>query len=185
VVIAEEASGGDRRLVAYLTHGARLAPTVTELRSFLRVSLPDYMVPSLFVALDSLPLTPNGKVDRKKLRGTAAAPLTSGRARVLPRTAMERHVAELWQDALHIDTVSITDNFFDLGGHSLLAVRILARLETLVGRRINPREIIFQTLEQFAAGLEPSAVSVIDRPPTPMSLTRRLLRAVKRGIAGR
>jgi hypothetical protein len=167
-----------------MTHGAAAAPTATELRSFLRKTLPDYMVPSLFVSLDALPLTPNGKVDRKRLQATLSAPLR-GEARVAPRTPMERLVADVWREALGVDSVSVRDNFFDLGGHSLMAARVLTRLEGPAGRRISPREIVFQTLEQFAAGLEASgSAGAGEPPPTPPPLARRLLDAMKRRFRG-
>jgi hypothetical protein len=73
---------------------------------------------------------------------------------------MERLVADLWKEALGLVRVSVHDNFFDLGGHSLLSMRVLARVEKAIGKRVNPRELIFQTLEQFAAQCEKGAASL-------------------------
>ena len=67
---------------------------------------------------------------------------------------MERFVAKIWTEALGVSRVSVHDNFFDLGGHSLLSMRVLARVDKAIGRRLNPRELTFQTLEQFAAMCE-------------------------------
>lgn len=69
-------------------------------------------------------------------------------------------MAEAWREALGHDRICVHDNFFDVGGHSLLAMRVLARIEGLVGQRRNPRELIFQTLEQFAALLERASPAV-------------------------
>ncbi len=144
----------DARLVAYCVHAAGQQPTVTELRRYLRDRLPDYMVPSAFVSLDALPLTPNGKIDRKALVGSGGGLADVNATRRPPQTPAERLVAEVWGDALGVRDVRATDNFFDLGGHSLLAVRVLSLLEVRVGRSIHPREMLYQTLEQFAAGLD-------------------------------
>ena len=67
-----------------------------------------------------------------------------------PRTATELLLAEVWRDLLGVASVSVHDNFFDLGGHSLLSMRALAAVEKKTGKRLNPREYIFQTLEQVA-----------------------------------
>jgi acyl carrier protein len=106
-------------------------PTATELREHLRRSLPEYLVPSVFVALDSLPLTPNGKVDRRAL----PAPQVNGNgaAYVAPRTDTERRLATLWQAVLGANYTGVhagvDDNFFDAGGHSLLATQLLWQIK--------------------------------------------------------
>jgi amino acid adenylation domain-containing protein len=151
VVVTRSHGGGDSSLAAYVVFGAGVEPTVTEMRTHLKRALPPYMVPSSFVALDALPLTPNGKVDRRALAALDGPPSHEPRGVVAPRTGTERLVAEVWQEMLGVATVSVHDNFFDLGGHSLLSMRALARLEKALGLRLNPREMVFQTLEQFAA----------------------------------
>ncbi len=153
VVLARQAAGGSTALVAYLVYDPVSAPTVTELRAALKEKLPLYMVPSAFVSVDALPLTPNGKVDRRALE-KAEREEARGTAHVEPRSAMERLVASIWRDVLERKQVSLHDNFFDLGGHSLLSMKVVARLEDEIGERVNPRELIFQTLEQFAAACE-------------------------------
>ena len=124
-VIVREDRPGDRRLCAYFVAAA----TVSEgdLRTHLKQTLPDYMVPQHFAVLERMPLTPSGKIDRKSL------PAPSGEARVSenfvePATESEKLVAELWKAALVVSRVSANDDFFALGGHSLLASQILARL---------------------------------------------------------
>jgi acyl-coenzyme A synthetase/AMP-(fatty) acid ligase len=175
VVTVKEAGSGEKQLVAYLAHGSGAEPTVTELRNVLKARLPPHMVPSSFVFLDELPLTPNGKVDRKALAHLDRTRATGTEAYVAPRTPMEAFVADLWKDALGIERVSVRDNFFDLGGHSLLAMKVIAKVEKKIGERLNPREMIYQTLEQFAATCE-------QRPPTgaapPQGLGSKLLGAL-------
>src|SRR5262249_47227470 len=126
VVVARE-HAGNRQLVAYVA----LAPghTVADgvLRSHLRRTLPDYMVPDFFVALDALPLTRNGKVDRSALPAPAAAGHSAPDTPRLSRE--ERRVREIWQVVLRRDEIGVDDDFFDVGGHSLLATQLLSRLE--------------------------------------------------------
>lgn len=129
VVAAREDGAGDKRLVAYLVPRREPAPTTSELRAFLTQSLPEYMVPSGFVLLDTLPMTPSGKVSREQL-----PQLDQRRPRLkyeyaAPRTPVEKLLAEIWAEILNLDRVGIHDNFFDLGGHSILAVRLAAEIE--------------------------------------------------------
>nr|QEO74125.1 condensation domain-containing protein [uncultured bacterium] len=148
VVIAREDRPGDRRLVGYLvTVGP--APAQRDLRAFLASRLPDYMVPSAFVALPALPLTRTGKVDR----------------RVLPPPAEERHEAEtygqkspveelltaIWAELLGLANVAPYQGFFELGGHSLLATRMISRVRTVLGVEL-PLRAVFEapTLAAFA-----------------------------------
>jgi amino acid adenylation domain-containing protein len=152
---SDDRSGAEDRLIAYLVHEAEVPPTVTELRRFVRERLPDYMTPASFAVLDALPLTPNGKVDRRALTALSREEDGYGDEHLPPRTEMEKFVAEVWRELLGIRSVGVRDNFFDLGGHSLLAVAAINRIETRVGRRVSLREMMYQTLEQFASSLEP------------------------------
>ncbi|HVR97735.1 MAG TPA: amino acid adenylation domain-containing protein, partial [Thermoanaerobaculia bacterium] len=96
-----------------------------ELRRLLRTRLPEYMVPSAFVVLDTLPLTANGKLDRRALPDPQAR---STEPALLPRTDTEEIIAAAWREALGLETVGVEDSFFDLGGHSLLVVQVHRRL---------------------------------------------------------
>jgi len=154
VALAAGNGPADRQLVAYVTFRPGREATVTELRAHLKKTLPPYMVPSSVAILDALPLTPNGKVDRNALSRLESGQTKAAGPGVEPRTAVERLVADVWKEALGLDRVSVHDNFFDLGGHSLLSMRVLARIEKALGARLGPRELIFQTLEQFAAMCE-------------------------------
>jgi acyl-coenzyme A synthetase/AMP-(fatty) acid ligase/acyl carrier protein len=131
VVVAAEDKSGDRRLIAYLVLNSYPAASVSELRSFLKNSLPTYMVPSAFVFLDALPLAPNGKVDRRALPDPGQSRPELDMSLVLPRTPVEQELAKIWAGVLDKECVGIHDNFFDLGGDSLLAVKIISRVRDL------------------------------------------------------
>jgi amino acid adenylation domain-containing protein len=128
VVAREDVSGGNKRLVAYVVSAQEQSPTVSELRNFLKEKLPDYMVPSAFVMLDTLPLTPNGKIDRRALPAPDTARPELERTYVAPRTLIEQTLTEIWTEVLRIEQVGIYDNFFELGGHSLLATQVISRV---------------------------------------------------------
>ena len=104
----------------------------SELHSFLKGKLPEYMVPSVFVPLETIPLTPSGKVDRKALPIPEMVRPESKEDSEAPRSPVEETLVEIWKDVLGLKQVSINDNFFELGGHSLLATQVFSRiLETL------------------------------------------------------
>ncbi|HET9916460.1 MAG TPA: amino acid adenylation domain-containing protein, partial [Candidatus Binatia bacterium] len=130
VVLAREDSPKDRRLVAYIVAAARSAPAVDALRGFLQQKLPEYMVPSAFMFLDSLPLTPNGKLDRKALLAPDQTRPELNETFVAPTTPVEEILANIWAEVLKVERVGIHDNFFHLGGHSLLATQVVSRINT-------------------------------------------------------
>jgi hypothetical protein len=171
VVIAQPGPGGEQRLVAYLVpRKAGAAPPPAALREHLRASLPDYMVPAVYVSLERLPLTPNGKVDRRALPAPGAGPtadpaldVAPAAAARVPRTHGEQVVATVWRELLGVERISVADNFLDLGGHSLLIMQAIAKLEARTGKRISPRAFIFQTLEQIAREYD----AVRPEPPRP------------------
>jgi len=127
-VLACGDSSGDVRLVAYVVADRDPPPTSGELRRQLREALPDYMIPSTFIFVDSLPLTPNGKVDRKMLPAPDQSGLEQQTPFVQPSTPEEKVIAEIWAQVLKVDRVGVHDHFFDLGGHSLLAMQIISRV---------------------------------------------------------
>ncbi|HEX8437373.1 amino acid adenylation domain-containing protein, partial [Archangium sp.] len=134
VVLALGETSDTRRLVAYLTGQAGAASVEVEaVRRGLRERLPEYMVPSAFVALDALPLTPNGKLDRKALPVPEAAPVLSAEGYVAPRTPTEEILVGLFAQVLSLPAVGVHDDFFAVGGHSLLAMRLVSRLRSALG----------------------------------------------------
>jgi len=141
VVLVREVSAGDQQLVAYLVPRGE-QPEASELRSFLRDRLPDYMVPSAFVMLEAWPLTASGKVDRQKLPELEGTQAAQRRAYVGPRTPTEELLAQVWAQVLHLEQVDINDDFFELGGHSLLATQVLSRVRATFRVEV-PQEELF------------------------------------------
>jgi acyl carrier protein len=126
-VVAREEPSGEKRLVAYIV-GDAVAPE--ELRTHVAEWVPEFMVPSAFVALDQLPRTPSGKIDRLALPEPDTAASARAEDFVAPRTPMEEKVAAIWADVLNVERVGVHDDFFALGGHSLLATQIVAQIRT-------------------------------------------------------
>ncbi len=120
----------DRQLVAYLVFNGSMFASGSELRNALCQTLPEYMIPAVFVPLDGLPLTPNGKVDRRALPYPDGGLSQSIHDYVASRTESEELIAQTWREILKLDRVGVHDNFFELGGHSLLAARVAGRLRT-------------------------------------------------------
>ena len=152
-VVAREAAPGDARLVAYVVYHPGEAPTVSELRRFLRKELPEYMIPAVVVPLDALPLTANGKVDRKELPDPYRMAVRRDTPQEPPADGPERDLAEVWQEVLQVAAIGAEDNFFELGGHSLLALRATALFERRTGVRLDPRAFFFQSLRQIVTSL--------------------------------
>ncbi len=124
-------ASGENALVAYL-EGVGDANT---LRAYLSRTLPEYMIPSRFIKLDSLPKTSNGKLDRNSLPEPGVA-ARCGPTSSEPGNEMERRVADIWAELLNCDRPDINQDFFALGGHSLLAASMLRRIEIEFGKRL-------------------------------------------------
>ncbi len=150
VVTVREDRPGDVRLVAYVVAEPGRNVTVTEVRKHLRTSLPEYMIPQHVVELDALPMTPNGKIDRKALPAPLGGVDRFEDAYVAPRTEMERALAAIWQEVLGVERVGIHDNFFDLGGHSLLSMQVIAVTMDRLHKKLMPRAMLLNNLEQIA-----------------------------------
>jgi len=127
-VLAREDAPGDNRLVAYvLPRDIGHSPRVEALRAHLKALLPEHMVPSAFVVLETFPLSPSGKVDRRALPAPELGAYIS-RQYEAPRGEVEETLAALWQELLHVKGVSRDDNFFELGGHSLHGMALMTRI---------------------------------------------------------
>jgi amino acid adenylation domain-containing protein len=192
VVIAREVTPGDRRLLGYVVPAAGQAADGAALRAYLKVHLPDYMVPSAIVSLAAFPLTPNGKVDRARLPAPdAAAKERTGF--VAPRTPAEVAMAEIWAEVLGVQPVGIHDDFFELGGHSLLATRVVSRVRQALGFDL-PLRLLFEspTVADLCRHLErhekeagePDLVPVTRDLPLPLSFAQERLWFVDRLIPG-
>ena len=140
-VIAREDVPGEKRLVAYYVPENQTADLVDQLRSRIRTTMPQYMVPAYFVPLTSLPLNHNGKLDRRALPPPSAQESVSRPPSVAPRTAPEELVATLFRQALARADIGIYDNFFDLGGDSIMAARLMARLRAASGMDLPLRNL--------------------------------------------
>ncbi len=127
VVLCREDVPGEKQLVAYVTR-AQDRLEVTEIRAALQGQLPSYVVPSAFVVLDQMPLTPNGKIDRQALPDPDHTHRRQNLVFIAPRTDLEKLVATVWKEVLHLEQVGTHDNFFEIGGHSLLATQLVSRL---------------------------------------------------------
>jgi acyl-coenzyme A synthetase/AMP-(fatty) acid ligase/acyl carrier protein len=143
IVLAREDSFGEKRLIAYVVPN-QAAPSIQELYSFLIERLPDYMLPSTFVFLDTLPLTPGGKVDRRALPAPDKTRPDLKTTFVAPSTPVEKRLAGIWAEVLNKEPVGIHDNFFELGGNSLLATQVISRISDALSVAL-PRRSLFET----------------------------------------
>ena len=130
-----------KQLIAYLVSEEELPPPADEIRRFLQQHLPDYMIPSAFIMLDSIPLTESGKIDRKALSALDIPRPDLTQSYVKPRTPQEKMLVDIWAQVLQVDQVGIYDNFFDLGGHSLLATQVASRIVQASGVALSLRTL--------------------------------------------
>ncbi len=154
VVVARK-DQGDKHLAAYIVAREDQTPAIDDVRDFLKQRLPDHMVPSVFMLVESLPLSPTGKVDRSALPSTSGIkPVTSAGSFNAPADELELKLTRIWERVLGINSISVDDNFFELGGHSLLAVRLFAQIEKAFRRNL-PLATLFQapTVKQLARAL--------------------------------
>ncbi|HEX8129403.1 MAG TPA: amino acid adenylation domain-containing protein, partial [Pyrinomonadaceae bacterium] len=137
VVAARADASEERRLVAYVVPREQSRPAVNELRDFLSARVPEYMLPSAFVFLESLPLTPNGKVDRRSLPAPDTTRPDMTQSFVAPGTSLERWLTEKWCGVLGLERIGVDDNFFELGGDSIKAAVLINRLQEEIGKVVH------------------------------------------------
>ncbi|MEL6939991.1 MAG: amino acid adenylation domain-containing protein, partial [Cyanobacteria bacterium J06598_1] len=142
IVVTQTSEQGDRRLVAYVVAPADTAPAA--LRQHVKDQLPDYMVPTVFMVLDTFPLTPSGKVDRRNLPMPDQSDLRQGERYVAPQTPIECKLVEIVQTLLSLEKVGVEDDFFTIGGHSLLATQLMLKVQTEFQVDI-PLTVLFET----------------------------------------
>ena len=184
VVLARGDGGGEKRLVAYVV--ARGETDAGELAAVLRTHLagilPEYMVPTAYVRLGSLPLTPNGKLDRNalpQLEGDAYAV----RGYEAPLGEIETQLAQIWADLLQVEWVGRHDDFFALGGHSVLAVRLVMRIQQVLGMEVTIKDLfarpVLTDFAQHIANAAHAKLPLITRAgrdkPLPLSLAQQRL----------
>ncbi len=185
VVVAREDRPGDVRLVAYVVADAGAALDDAALASYLKGSLPDYMIPQHIVFLDAIPLLPNGKIDRKSLPVPDMAVKLAGE-RVAPRNALERTIADAMAKVLGVAEVGVDDDFFTLGGHSLLAAQLTSRINKELGIALSLRALFdgptVAKLARMVQGIDGEAAPkrepikpLADRTRGPMSVMQERL----------
>jgi amino acid adenylation domain-containing protein len=153
--VALDESKAEKRLVAYLVlaQGAKIDPTV--LRQKLSQQLPDYMLPVVFVRVEALPLTSNGKLDYAALPAPTSANALADDKFIAPRTTVELRLAGILRPLLHVDRVSVKDNFFLLGGHSLLGTQLISRISESFGVELSLLSLFdHPTLEEMSLEVE-------------------------------
>jgi amino acid adenylation domain-containing protein len=157
-VTLEEGDRGEKRLTGYVAANDGDSVDASELRSYLQEKVPEYMIPAAFVILDRLPLTANGKIDRSALLTSKRLWSESKKAFLAPRDTLELQLVRIWEDILDQSPIGIKDDFFELGGHSLLAVRLMDKIQTLIGQGL-PLSVLFQsaTVEYIADALREKA----------------------------
>lgn len=165
IVEARREAGGDVRLIAHIVARPDSRSSATELREFLKGRLPGHAIPSAFLFLDHVPLNAHGKIDRSALLAPAQQEAPGPDAAVPACRFTEKVLSDIWIDLLKVESLGITDNFFDLGGHSLLAGQVMARVARALGVSL-PIKAIFEapTIEGLARWVD-EAVAAAPRKP--------------------
>ncbi len=165
-VIAKQFDNNDHKLVAFcvpeatkmVSNGIELKNEYTaKIKSLIKESLPDYMVPPFFNYVENFPLTPNGKIDRKELEKINFNGHHHERKIIAPKNDTEDKLVQIWKRLLLVDEVSTDDNFFELGGHSIVAAQMFTELENETGIRL-PLALLFkhQTIAEIVSSINGS-----------------------------
>ncbi|MGY8637488.1 amino acid adenylation domain-containing protein [Bradyrhizobium sp. 14AA] len=165
IVEARREAGGDVRLIAHIVANSGSRISASELRDFLKSRLSDHAIPSAFLFLDQVPLNTHGKIDRSALLAPPPQDASGPDAAVPARRFTEKVLSDIWIDLLKVESLGVTDNFFDLGGHSLLAGQAMARVARALGVSL-PIKTIFEapTIEELARRVD-EAVAAKPRKP--------------------
>ena len=161
LVIVREETAGQKFLVAYYvphTETSAEGDNMTavgsdELRAYLKERLPEYMVPAVYVPLESVPLTAHGKVDRNALPAPTVSLSRAGREYIAPQNDLQQQLVDIWEELFKIHPIGVTDNFFELGGHSLQMIMLVARVEERLGKRVAMAELFDDPTVEHLAGL--------------------------------
>jgi len=152
VVTVRKEESGTLNLVGYIVPVGTFDKEA--IQKYLKEELPEYMVPSYLVEMDEIPLTTNGKVDKRALPAPDVSKSIVENYQA-PRTALEKQMAEIWQQLLQLDKVGIQDNFFEIGGHSLLAMRTISAFRSKLKLELGIRDLfLYPTIEGLAEFLE-------------------------------
>ncbi|MEO1049777.1 MAG: amino acid adenylation domain-containing protein [Bacteroidota bacterium] len=149
---------GAKHLAAYYLSEPQM--NGSELRQFMLSKVPEYMVPSYFVVLQSFPLTQNGKIDKKKLPDPVALVAHEKAEYVSPGNAIEEQLVNIWKQVLNLDKVGVLDNYFESGGDSLKAMQIISHVHKTFQVRVTIKDILkLQTLRELAEKISSAEVS--------------------------
>ena len=165
IVEPRRETSGDVRLIAHILARSGSRASASELREFLKSRLPGHAIPSAFLFLDQVPLNAHGKIDRSALLAPVQQDTSGPDAAVPARRFTEKVLSDIWIDLLKVESIGVTDNFFDLGGHSLLAGQAMARVARALGVSL-PIKTIFEapTIEELARRVD-DAVAVKPHQP--------------------
>ncbi|MBR0785183.1 non-ribosomal peptide synthetase [Bradyrhizobium iriomotense] len=173
IVEPRREAGGDVRLIAHIVAKPGSRVSASELRDFLKGRLPGHAIPSAFLFLDRVPLNAHGKIDRAALLAPAQQEAAMPDAAVPARRFTEKVLSDIWIDLLKVESLGVTDNFFDLGGHSLLAGQAMARVARALGVSL-PIKTIFEapTVEELARRVDEAVAA---KPHKPAASVSRLI----------
>ncbi|WP_202704543.1 phosphopantetheine-binding protein, partial [Flavobacterium sp. UGB4466] len=160
VVVARENESAEKELVAYIV--SNVEQNASDLRAYLKQSLPEYMLPAYFVQLEAIPLTANGKIDRKALPNPEGAGLSSGVEYVAPGTEQEKVLVLVWSAVLKKEGIGIKDSFYNLGGDSIKSIQVVARLKQQ-GYRLKVEQLLSTPVLEDLAGLMELTTQVSDQ----------------------
>jgi len=174
VVSVDHDAFGHKRIVAYVVADHGWSASTTELRRSLGSKLPSYMVPAVFVWIDSLPRSPSGKVDRRALPAPTRVKPELAEPFANARSLTESSMAKSWAEVLGLEEVGIHDDFFELGGHSLLATRVISRLRKTMRVELSVRDLFeAPTIAKLVQRIHSARRSAHDRSITPLQPTPR------------
>ncbi|MEX3622783.1 amino acid adenylation domain-containing protein, partial [Viridibacillus arvi] len=157
-VVARENKEKEKYICAYVVSGKDIGEL--NLKSYLKGSLPEYMVPSYFVQLAKMPLTTNGKLNRRAL----PEPEIQAYAQEYeaPRNEIEKKLVDIWSEVLGVEQVGINDNFFELGGHSLKAMTLLLKINKEFNTQFSIKHTFtLPTIKDFVSAMESFEESAI------------------------
>lgn len=155
IVLIREDSSENKRLLAFVSlKDQSIVSPISELRAYLKTTLPHYMLPSHIMILDELPLNTNGKIDRKKLQRIDVAIDNEDSLKIYPRNEFELRLAQIWEDIIGVSIPSVHANFFDVGGDSLKTIRLVSEINKEFSKQL-PLDVLYEegTIESIAVWL--------------------------------
>ncbi|MGY4629786.1 amino acid adenylation domain-containing protein [Bradyrhizobium sp. USDA 4486] len=196
IVEPRREASGEVRLIAHIVAKPGSRSSASELREFLKTRLPSHAIPSAFLFLEQVPLNAHGKIDRSALLAPAQVEASGPDAAVPARRFTEKVLSDIWIDLLKVESIGVTDNFFDLGGHSLLAGQAMARVARALGVSL-PIKTIFEapTIEQLARRVDEAVAAkprklaataplLTERGPPTLSIAQDQMLRIEQNLPG-